>query len=92
VEGHAGHRDRLARRFAPCGQRDVQQAGGFLRVVEEQLVEIAHAVEQQESPDAAALSARYCSIIGETRAGGSAARTGWGEEDTEGSIVMAAGR
>ncbi len=47
VVGHAGHRDRRAGRSAAAGQRDVEQRGGALRVVVEQLVEVAHAVEQQ---------------------------------------------
>ena len=47
VVGHAGHRNRGAGRFAACGQGDVQEIGGALRVVVEQLVEIAHAIEQQ---------------------------------------------
>ena len=47
VERHAGHRDRLAGRLTARRQRDVEQPRGALRVVEEQLVEIAHAIEQQ---------------------------------------------
>jgi glycosyltransferase involved in cell wall biosynthesis len=47
VEGHAGHRDRLAGRLAALGQGDVEQRGGTPRVVVEQLVEVAHAIEHQ---------------------------------------------
>jgi hypothetical protein len=47
VVGHAGHADGLAGGGAPGGEGDVQQAGGLLGVVMEQLVEVAHAVEQQ---------------------------------------------
>jgi hypothetical protein len=41
------HRDRLAGGLAARGQRDVDELRGAARVVEEELVEIAHAVEQQ---------------------------------------------
>ena len=44
---HARHRDRLACRLAARRQRDVEQARRALRVVVEQLVEIAHPIEQQ---------------------------------------------
>ena len=47
VERHAGHRDRRAGGCAARGERDVEELGGALRVVVEQLVEIAHPVEQQ---------------------------------------------
>ena len=47
VERHAGHRDRLAGGLTARRQRDVEQSRGALRVVEEQLVEVAHAIEQQ---------------------------------------------
>jgi hypothetical protein len=47
MEGHAGHLDRLAGRSAALGQRDVHQLCGTHGIFEEQLVEIAHAVEQQ---------------------------------------------
>jgi len=47
VEGHARHADRLAARLAAGGQRDVEQAGGLLGVLEEELVKVAHAVEKQ---------------------------------------------
>ena len=48
VEGHAGHRDRLAGRLAALGQGDVEQARGLFGILEEQLVEVAHPVEQQQ--------------------------------------------
>jgi hypothetical protein len=47
VIGHAGHRDRRAGRLAASRQRDVEQPRGALGVGVEQLVEIAHPVEQQ---------------------------------------------
>ena len=52
VIGHAGHRNRRARRLSARGQRDVEQRRGALRVVEEELVEVAHAVEARACPDA----------------------------------------
>ena len=48
VVGHAGHFDRRAGRCAARGERDVEQPRRLLGVVVEQLVEIAHAVEQQD--------------------------------------------
>ena len=47
VIGHAGHRDRRARRLAARGQRDVEQRRRALRIAVEKLVEIAHAVEHE---------------------------------------------
>ena len=44
---HAGHRDRRAGRLPARGQRDVEQPRGALRVVVEELVEIAHPVEEE---------------------------------------------
>lgn len=44
---HAAHRDRLAIMFAALGQRDIQRPGGFGGILEEQFVEIPHAIEQQ---------------------------------------------
>ena len=44
---HPAHRDRLAVVLAAARQRDVEHAAGGLGVVEEQLEEVAHAVEQQ---------------------------------------------
>ena len=44
---HARHHHRLAGRVAARGERDVEQAMRAARVVEKQLVEIAHPVEQQ---------------------------------------------
>ena len=47
VHRHAGHRDRLAGARAARGQGDVEQAMRALRVVEEELVEVAHPVEEE---------------------------------------------
>jgi hypothetical protein len=47
VHGYAGHRDRLAAGLTTARQRDVDQLRRAPRVVVEQLVEIAHAIEQQ---------------------------------------------
>ncbi|MCY1181322.1 hypothetical protein D9M73_218200 [compost metagenome] len=47
VEGNAGHGNGLARRLAPGGQGDVEELGGLLGVLVEDLVEVAHAVEHQ---------------------------------------------
>ena len=44
---HTGHHDRLTRALPARRQRDVEQAVGLARVVEEDLVEVAHAEEQQ---------------------------------------------
>ena len=46
----AAHRDRLAPVRASLGQGDVETCGRHLGVVEEQLEEIAHAVEKQGIP------------------------------------------
>ena len=45
---HAAHRDVLARVLPAFRQRNAERARGLHRVVEEQLEEIAHAVEEQE--------------------------------------------
>ena len=47
VKRHARHRDRRAGRMSARRQRDVEQPRRALRVVVEELVEIAHPVEQQ---------------------------------------------
>ena len=47
MHGHAGHRDRLAGRLPALRERDVDELGRAARVVVEELVEIAHSVEQQ---------------------------------------------
>ncbi len=47
VERNARHRDRRARRLPARGQRDVEQRRGTPCVVIEELVEIAHPVEEQ---------------------------------------------
>ena len=51
IEGmyrHAGHRYRLTRRLAARGQRDIKQPRRAARVIEEQLVKVAHAIEHQQ--------------------------------------------
>ena len=48
MKRNPGHRDRLAGRLAARSERDVEQPGCFLGVFEEQLVEVAHAVEEQQ--------------------------------------------
>jgi hypothetical protein len=45
---HAAHRDIHALVLAALGQHDAERPGGDLGVLEEQLVEIAHPVEQQQ--------------------------------------------
>ncbi len=47
VHRHAAHLDVVAEMLAALGEGDIERRRGFHRVVEEQLVEIAHAVEQQ---------------------------------------------
>ncbi len=47
VVGHPGHGNRLARGLAALGQGDVEQGGGTPGIVEEQLVEVTHAIEEQ---------------------------------------------
>ena len=50
VEGlnrYARHRNRLAAGRAACRQGDVEQARGLARILEEQLVEVPHPVEQE---------------------------------------------
>ena len=47
MKGHAGHDHRLAGRLAAPCQRDVEQARGLFGIGEEQLIEIAHAVEHE---------------------------------------------
>ena len=44
---HAAHRNVLAQVLAALGEMDAQAPGRFDRIVEEQLVEVAHAIEQQ---------------------------------------------
>ena len=48
VIGHPGHRDGAAGRLAALGQGDVEQLGGLAGVVVEELVEVTHAIEQQD--------------------------------------------
>ncbi len=47
LDGHAAHRDLRPGMLAALGQDDAEGARGDLRVAEEQLVEIAHPVEQE---------------------------------------------
>jgi hypothetical protein len=49
VDRHAAHRHGFAPALAPAGQRDVEDGGGAPRIVEEQLEEIAHAIEKQRA-------------------------------------------
>ncbi len=47
MDRHAAHRDVLAEMLAALGERDAERARGDFGVLEEQFVEIAHAVEQE---------------------------------------------
>ena len=47
VVGHARHLDRLAVRRAAGSEGDVEQARGFFRIAEKELVKIPHAVKHQ---------------------------------------------
>ena len=47
LDRHAAHADLLAFVLAALGQHDAERPAGDLGVREEQLVEIAHAIEQQ---------------------------------------------
>ncbi len=47
MKGHTGHDHRLARRLAAPCQRDVEQARGFFSIGKKDLIEVAHAVENQ---------------------------------------------
>src|SRR3546814_11635956 len=49
MDGHAAHRHRLSVMLAARGQRDVERRGSRLRIVEEQLEEVAHAIEDRKS-------------------------------------------
>ena len=49
MDGHAAHRDRLALIGAAFGQRDIERGRGRQRILEEHLVEIAHAVKQKRA-------------------------------------------
>ena len=54
MDRHAAHRDVAALVLAALGERDVERLGRGDGILEEQLVEIAHPVEQQHTPDARA--------------------------------------
>ena len=47
VNGHTAHRYIVALVGAALGQRDIQRSRRLDRIVEEQFVEVAHAIEQQ---------------------------------------------
>jgi hypothetical protein len=47
MDRHPAHRDRRAAMLAPAGEGDIENLRGLAGIVEEQLEEIAHAVEQQ---------------------------------------------
>ena len=47
MKGDAAHLDRHIRRLAARRQRNVEQPRSLLRILEKQLVEIAHPVKQQ---------------------------------------------
>ena len=47
MRGHSGHGDRNSARTPARGERDVEQLRGTTRVVEEQLVEVPHPIEEQ---------------------------------------------
>src|SRR5882724_1593032 len=47
VDGHAAHGNVFTVMSPTLGERDVEGGGGLHRVLEEQLVEIAHPVEKQ---------------------------------------------
>jgi hypothetical protein len=50
VDRDAAHRDRFAVILAAPGERDVEAGRRHLGIVEEQLEEVAHSVEQQGVP------------------------------------------
>ena len=47
LDRHAAHRDVLAEMLAALGQHDAERPRGDFGILEEQLVEVAHPVEQQ---------------------------------------------
>ena len=47
MDRHAAHGNVLAKMLAALGERDAERARGEGRIVEEQLVEVAHAIEQE---------------------------------------------
>ncbi len=67
MDRHPAHRDGLALMGAAFRQRDVQGGGGGHGVVEEHLVEIAHAIEQKRAgigvPDRQILRHHRCGLI-----------------------------
>ena len=51
MDRHAAHRNVAGPMLAALGQHDAERAGRHLRILEEQFVEIAHAIEQQRVRD-----------------------------------------
>ena len=47
MDGHAAHRDLLARMLATAGEGDVQHAACNPRIFKEKFEKVAHAVEEQ---------------------------------------------
>ena len=47
LDRHAAHRNVAAEMLAALGEHDAERPAGDLRIGEEQLVEVAHPVEQQ---------------------------------------------
>ena len=76
VYRHAAHGDVLALVLAPFGEGDVERRGGLDRVIEEQLVEIAHA-EEQQGPGFSCLIDQYCAIIGVAALAGATLSARW---------------
>ena len=77
MDRHAAHRHRLAAVRAALGQRDVEAGRGGLGVVEEQLEEIAHPVEQQRIARLgleAVILRHHRRLLGRRRAGHSPSR------------------
>ena len=47
MKGNTAHRDGFACRRAPGSERNVQQVCGLFGIREKQLIEVAHAIEQE---------------------------------------------
>ena len=75
MEGNPGHRNRFAGGCAAARQRDVEQPRRLARVVEEQLVEVAHPIEQQHVR-MVSLDAQVLLHHGRMRRSGQFARSG----------------
>jgi hypothetical protein len=50
VHRHAAHGDVLTQMFATLGQGNIKGCSGLNRIIEEQLIEIAHAIKQNGFP------------------------------------------